>query len=68
MLNISDLLDKNDMTYSALSERLSALRNEIYSNPQKDRSVEEISKELSVSLSYLQHRYKKLFGRKGNGI
>ena len=33
MLKFSDLLDKNDMTYSALSERISSLRNEIYSNP-----------------------------------
>ena len=62
MLKISDLLDKNDMTYSALSEKLSELRNAIYSNPQRDWSVEKIAKELSVSLSYLQHRYKQLFG------
>ncbi len=61
MLKISDLCGQIHITYSALSNKLASLRNEIYTNPQNDWSVDKISKDLSISISYLQHQYKRLF-------
>lgn len=39
-----------------------ALRNDIYSTPQEDWSIDGICKSMSVSSSHLQHKYKLLFG------
>ena len=65
LLKISDLCVRHRMPYSALSHKLTALRNDIYTNPQENRNINDIAKELSVSVSYLQHQYKRLFQ---NGI
>lgn len=42
---------------------LSALRNDIYNNPGKERSIDGISKEMHLSCSYVQHLYKAFFGK-----
>ncbi len=41
---------------------LSSLRNEIYLNPEKDWSIENICKRTNLSRSYIQHMYKSFFG------
>lgn len=41
---------------------LSALRNDIYQDPSKARSVDNICKNMNLSRSYVQHMYKELFG------
>ena len=45
-----------------LYRKLSAIRENIYSNPQIIRSVTNIACEASVSLSYLQHKWREFFG------
>lgn len=61
MLKISDLCAQSRTACSALADKLATLRNKIYTDPQNDWTVEAIAKELSISLSYLQHQYKLLF-------
>lgn len=60
-LKLSDL-DVEESTFSShLSEQLSILRNNIYSSPQNDWSIDRICKTMSISPSYLQHKYKQMF-------
>ena len=47
---------------SAYVERLVALRADIYSAPEKKRTVDSMARELSVSRSCFQHNYKRAFG------
>lgn len=61
MLKVSDLCAQNHITHSALSSKIASLRNEIYTNPQNDWTVDKIAGDLSISVSYLQHQYKLLF-------
>lgn len=61
-LKLSDSLAKRPSPYSSLTEQLTALRNNIYSSPQNPWSIDGLCKSLSISPSYLQHRYKQLFG------
>ena len=62
LLKLSDYIAKNPVIYSQLTEKLTILRNNIYTNPQNDWSIDSICKTLSISPSYLQHKYKQLFG------
>lgn len=43
--------------------RMQALRNNIYNNPQIDRTVDSMAQELSMSRSAFQHNYKNIFGK-----
>lgn len=61
-LKISDFSATQPTAFTTLVERLRKLRNNIFSNPQSIWSIEAISKSLSISPSYLQHKYKQLFG------
>ncbi len=61
LLKLGDYIVKKPIVYSQLTEKLTNLRNNIYSNPQSDWSIDNISKSLSISPSYLQHKYKQLF-------
>lgn len=61
-LKISDFSTTQPTAFTTLVERLRKLRNNIFSNPQAMWSIEGISKSLSISPSYLQHKYKQLFG------
>lgn len=61
-LKISDFSATQPTGFTTLVERLRNLRNNIFSNPQAMWSIESISKSLSISPSYLQHKYKQLFG------
>ena len=62
ILKISDLCNSNiTKDKTILSELLSSLRKEIYSNPQNKWTVSEISSKLLLSKSYLQHQYKLFF-------
>ena len=61
---LSDLMNVSG-TVGDLSElylRLSKVREKIYFNPQSIGSVTEIAREASVSLSYLQHKWREFFG------
>ena len=42
---------------------MQALRNDIYNNPQIDRTVDSMAQELSMSRSAFQHNYKNIFGK-----
>lgn len=64
-LKISDFSATQPTAFTTLVERLRNLRNNIFSNPQAMWSIERISNSMAVSPSYLQHKYKQLFG---NGI
>lgn len=47
---------------SVYYERMRRLRDDIYSNPQHERSVDGLAGRLSMSRSGFQHTYKQLFG------
>lgn len=61
-LKLSDFISRKTVVFSRLTETLTLLRNNIYSTPQKDWSISGICQSLSISDSYLQHQYKKIFG------
>lgn len=61
-LKLSDSIAKKPAAGSDLTERLTSLRNSIYSDPQNHWSIGTICQSLSISPSYLQHKYKDLFG------
>ena len=48
---------------SAILEKFARLRTDIYSEPQRDWCIPEVARELAMSESYLQHEYKRCFGR-----
>lgn len=60
-LKLSDLCVTENTFSSHLSEQLSILRNNIYSSPQNDWTIEGICGTMSISPSYLQHKYKQMF-------
>lgn len=43
--------------------RMQILRNDIFNNPQKERTVDSMAEELSMSRSAFQHNYKNIFGK-----
>lgn len=61
MLKISDLCQKSELSDTEMMEQLVKLRNQIISNPKEAWKIEDIAKKLSISKSYLQHKYKKFF-------
>ncbi len=61
LLKISDLLEQQTNNSSELFERLNSLRNNIYSNPQKQWRIDDVANDFLISRSYLQHQYKALF-------
>jgi len=61
MLKISDMCEQKKVKNTAIYEELLTLRNDIFSYPQKNWSIEEVSKKLAISKSYLQHLYKMFF-------
>lgn len=60
-LKLSDCVAKKPSAPVYLAEKLQNLRNNIYSSPQNNWSIEGICQSLSISPSYLQHKYKALF-------
>ena len=60
-LKLSDLCQQHT-GLSALTVKLTALRNEIYTCPQKAWRIDEIAEDLALSKSYLQHSYRACFG------
>lgn len=61
MLKFSDYCEQNPIVNTKYQKQLNDLRNDIFTNPQENWKVEEISKKLLISKSYLQHQYKRLF-------
>lgn len=61
MLKISDLCEQKRVIDTSTQEQLSDLKNAIFSHPQENWKIEDIAKSLSISRSYLQHQYKRLF-------
>lgn len=54
--------DKDDSIKSQpMYQKLLELRTKIYNNPQEKWTVNKMGRELNVSLSYLQHMYKRTF-------
>lgn len=62
LLKLSDYIANKPVIHSNLTEKLTIIRNNIYSNPQNDWSIDTICKTTSLSPSYLQHKYKQIFG------
>ena len=64
ILKASDLGQRaKDACSPYMLEKLLKLKTDIFSEPQSEKRVEEMAKELSLSCSYLQHLYKKHFQR-----
>lgn len=61
-LKLSDRMTKKPRSHGQLTEKLNDLRNNIYSAPQNDWTIDSICQSLSISPSYLQHKYKEQFG------
>ena len=62
LLKLADLCaTQADAEHSLWREHFSKVREQIYMYPQRDWRVDEAARELSVSVSYFQHQYKKLF-------
>lgn len=61
-LKLSDYNSKKPAVYSQMAKKLMTLRSDIYSVPQRAWSIDGICKELAISPSHLQHKYKQLFG------
>ncbi len=63
MLKISDYCHAAiTESESALTKELTELRQNIFLHPGQKWSVENMAKQLSISISYLQHQYKAFFG------
>ena len=60
-LKLSDCIKSKPLPNIHLTEKLTNLRNNIYSTPQNNWTIQGISQALSISPSYLQHKYKELF-------
>lgn len=59
---IMDLSERDESGMQrSLYDQLVQLRSDIYNRPAVSRTVEQTAAELSISASYLQHMYKKLF-------
>jgi len=61
LMKLSDMLHHNAQPNPELYNRLLKLKEAIYAHPQKPWIAEEIARELSLSLSHLQHSYKTYF-------
>ncbi len=62
LLKLADLYAaRGDCEHSLWLDRFSKIREQVYMYPQRDWRVDEAARELSVSVSYFQHQYKKLF-------
>jgi AraC family transcriptional regulator of arabinose operon len=61
---LSDLMSESSAAgeMSELYRRLSRQRERIYSDPQSIEGVGDIARAISVSLSYLQHKWREFFG------
>ena len=62
LLKLADYITKQPTLYSQLNEKLTILKNNIYSTPQNNWSIDSICQSLAISPSHLQHKYKQLFG------
>lgn len=60
LCNSNTYYPTKDSVYFA---RMQTLRNDIYSNPQLERTVDSMASELSMSRSAFQHNYKNIFGK-----
>lgn len=62
LLKLSERIDASDVKRENLYyTEFSALRNEIYSRPERDWNIDEISIKMNLSRSYIQHLYKAFF-------
>ncbi len=62
LLKCAEVFKRNaDIKSSLLFKKLSKIRNDIYANPQKQWNMQEIADNLSISVSYFQHKYKHFF-------
>lgn len=61
-LKLSDQWAMLPVADTHLAEQLNTLRNNIYNKPARDWSIPAICESLSLSPSYLQHKYKQMFG------
>lgn len=63
MLKISECTRQSDPEHSLPHyEKLSRLRGDIYNAPQVEYTVSSVAERLSLSESYLQHLYRRVFG------
>lgn len=63
LLKLSEALDTESASVERpYYERLQRLRSEIFDSPEKERTIESISRDIRLSRSYMQHLYKKYFG------
>lgn len=67
LLKVSDICnaEKQSKDRGEVYKHFLKLRAQIYSHPQKIRSIDEYAQSVSMSTSHFQHKYKQFFG---NGI
>lgn len=56
------LHSKNSTQPNSYYEKMSIIRTQIYKMPYYDWNIEEAAHQLTMSKSYFQHMYKKMFG------
>lgn len=62
LYKLGDMIASKTVASSQFAMRLTHLRKRIFENPDRDWSISQICKNLSISPSYLRFCYKKLYG------
>ena len=62
LLRLSDGIEKTEAPKKRYTDKLEALRTDIYSDPIRKRTVDGLAASINVSPSYFQHIYKEHFG------
>ena len=62
LMKLADLVHTPAQTNPALYHRLLKLKEDIYARSQQEWCAEATARQLSLSLSHLQHSYKNCFG------
>ena len=62
LLRLADGIERTQAPKKRYVDKLEALRTDIYSNPLKKSTVDELAASINVSASYFQHIYKEHFG------
>ena len=60
--SLNDKKNASESNYIDYKEQIFRMRRNLISQPQKDRDIDSISREIGISRSHLQRLYKQLFG------
>lgn len=60
--SLNDKKNASESNYIDYKEQIFRMRRNLISQPQKDRDIDSISREIGISRSHLQRLYKQIFG------